>query len=53
MYLKAGKTTNSCEWTFDKDESIWFETEQQAEKFGNDYFKTFKNWKVENFSYSI
>lgn len=52
IYLQADKG-ESCKWTFLKNEAIWFETEQQAEQFGNHYFKNFKNWNLESFTYSI
>ena len=51
IYLKEGKN-NNYEWTFDRDECIWFETDTQAKEFSNNYFKNFKNWFVEKFEYN-
>ena len=32
LYAKAGHG-KSIEWTFDKQDAIWFQTEEEAEKF--------------------
>ena len=37
LYLKSGKG-NAVEWTFDKQDAIWFQTEEEAEKFCKNYF---------------
>ena len=52
MYLKAG-IGESCEWTLDRDEAIWFETEKEAKEFAQNYFKNFKDWLVESFFFNI
>lgn len=46
LYLKSGKG-NAVEWTFDKQDAIWFQTEEEAEKFCKNYFKNFKNYEIE------
>jgi len=50
IYLKEG-IGNSYEWTFDREQAIWFEFEDKAKEFANSYFKSFKNWFVEDFDY--
>lgn len=50
IYLKEGKG-NNLEWTFDKNEGIWFEFKEQAEKLAKKYFKDFDNWFIEEFEY--
>jgi len=50
IYLKEG-TNNNLEWTFDRNEGIWFELEEQAEKLAKDYFKGFDKWFIEEFEY--
>lgn len=52
LYLKEGKG-NSLEWTFNRDECIWFELEQQAINCAKNYFKNFNNWFIEEFEYHI
>lgn len=53
IYLKEGKN-NSYEWTFDREQAIWFELEEQANMFASDYFKNFKEWYITDleFDYS-
>ena len=49
MYLKASDRPSKgvvCEWTFDYDEAIWFNTDSEAEKFAKSYFKSFDKWAV-------
>lgn len=52
MQTKTDKTLYlmSCneefKWTFDYEEGLWFNTENEAKKFANEYFKRFKNWKI-------
>ena len=50
IYLKSA-IGNSCEWTFNKSEAIWFERETDAKSFAKKYFKHFNNYELENFSY--
>lgn len=45
LYLKSG-IGSSCEWTFDRQECIWFETYTEAEKFAKRYFKNFTNYEI-------
>ena len=52
LYLKEGHN-NNFEWTFDFQESIWFETEDDTKKFANDYFKIFFNTFVSEIFYEI
>lgn len=52
LYLKEGHN-NNFEWTFDFQESIWFETEKDTKKFANDYFKNFKDWFVKEIYFNI
>ncbi len=49
LYLKAG-VGKSCKWDFNKNEAIWFDTLNQAEKFADTYFKNFRNYIIEEFS---
>ena len=44
--MKSGKG-NAVEWTFDKQDAIWFQTEEEAEKFCKNYFKNFKDYEIE------
>ena len=46
LYLKSGKG-KAAEWTFDKQDAIWFQTEEEAEKFCKNYFKNFKDYEIE------
>lgn len=46
LYAKAGHG-KSIEWTFDKQDAIWFQTEEEAEKFCKNYFKNFKDYEIE------
>lgn len=47
LYLKATRRDNIYEWTFDKEEAIWFEHYGQVETFAKSYFKTFDKWDTE------
>lgn len=60
MNTKGGKTLylmenigNSCKWTFNRDNSIWFNTLEEAQKFAKQYFKNFKNYTIKEFYYFI
>ena len=56
LYLKAGKCIGdkmNCEWEFTNENAIWFDTHKEAENFAKDYFKNFKEYKIEEFSYII
>ena len=51
MYLKASDKPFKgvvCEWSFDYNEAIWFNTDSEAEKFAKQYFKSFNNWCLED-----
>lgn len=52
LYLKDG-IGNSKEWTFNLEEAIWFDTRSEAEKFAKGYFKSFKNYEIEDFEYTF
>ena len=45
LYLMSG-ANGGFNWTFDYEECIWFETENEANNFASDYFKNFNNWKI-------
>lgn len=45
VYLGASDNSNSFIWTKKKD-AIWFDDQEKAEIFANDYFKNFDNWEV-------
>ena len=47
LYLKAGNG-NAVEWTFDEQDAIWFQTEEDAENFCKNYFKNFKDYEIES-----
>ena len=44
LYLKSNG--NTCEWTFNYNEAIWFENEHDAVDFAKKYFKYFNNWDI-------
>ena len=52
MQTKNGKTIylgeqgNSFGWVFDYNNALWFNTNEEAERFAIDYFKNFKDWEV-------
>ena len=51
LYLKASDKPSKeivCEWTYDYDVAIYFNTNSEAEKFANSYFKSFKDWKLKD-----
>jgi len=52
LYLKEG-FGKSLEWTFNKQEAIWFPLVIDAEKCAKNYFKTFNNYGFETFEYYI
>ena len=37
---------NSFGWTFDYNKALWFNTNDEAERFATDYFKNFKDWEI-------
>ena len=41
----------NCKWEFSTENALWFETEKDAQKFCNGYFKNFKNYEIEVFSH--
>lgn len=47
-----GKKTK-CIWTNNYDESIAFNTQNEAEDFANNYFKSFYNWEIVNRRFGI
>jgi len=49
LYLKAS-IGDSCEWTFNSQDTIWFETEKEAQDFARKYFKKFNNYTIEAFN---
>ena len=49
----AADNGNSCKWVFDRTNSIWFNTLEEAQKFAKQYFKNFKNYNIEEFCYFI
>lgn len=34
-----------CDWVKSKDDAIWFNTEKEASKFAQSYFKNFNNYE--------
>lgn len=55
LYLKASNKDVKgdpykvlCEWTIAKGDAIYFETDEQATKFAQNYFKNFANWALED-----
>lgn len=51
LYLKASDTPSKgvrCEWTFNYEDAIYFNTDSEAEKFANEYFKNFKGWALKD-----
>jgi hypothetical protein len=51
LYLKASDRPSKgviCEWSYDYDEAIYFETDVEATKFANTYFKNFKGWTLKD-----
>lgn len=52
LYLESN-IGNSCKWTFNKEDAIWFNTSFDAERFCTRYFKNFKNYKIEPIEYYI
>lgn len=49
-YLAEG-IGNSSNWIFNKKEAYWFESEKEANKYANRYFKHFKDWFIEELTY--
>lgn len=47
LYAKAGHG-KSIEWTFDKKDAIWFQSEADAKNFCKEYFKNFKDYEIQN-----
>lgn len=55
LYLKASSKEVKgdpykvlCEWSLTSDDAIYFETDAEATKFANSYFKNFKGWVLED-----
>lgn len=46
LYLMCDNINGGFKWTFDYEDSIWFNTENEANNFASDYFKNFHNWKI-------
>ena len=57
LYLKTKENNYSdkvlCEWCFDYNNAIWFDTINDLENFANKYFKGFNNWNIKTINYSI
>lgn len=56
LYLKEKDTNNDiilCEWGFDYNNAIWFDTIDSLEKFAKSYFKNFNKWGIKVVYYSI
>lgn len=45
LYLSCDKG-NSMKWSTNKNEACWFDNSSEANKFANQYFKTFKEWYI-------
>jgi len=45
LYLKSDGGYNR-EWTFDRNQAIWFSTYDDAESFAKKWFKNFKSWEI-------
>lgn len=51
IYL--GEQGSLLGWTFDYNEALWFNTNDEAESFARDYFKNFKDWEIKTIEYTI
>jgi len=40
-------------WTFDFDKACYWDTEEMAEKFSKEWFKSFTEWRVEEIKVDI
>jgi hypothetical protein len=40
-------------WTFDFDKACYWDTEEMAEKFSKEWFKSFTDWRVEEIKVDI
>jgi len=40
-------------WTFDIDKACYWDTEEMAEKFSKEWFKSFTDWRVEEIKVDI
>lgn len=45
IYLMTNGVDN-FEWTFKKQDAIFFSTEKEAKNFCKNYFKNFTKWKI-------
>ena len=45
VYLGASDNSNSFIWT-KKKEARWFDDQEEAERFANDYFRNFNSWEI-------
>lgn len=54
LYLMASETKeDKLEWTFDINEAIWFNTDEEANNFANKYFKNFNDWFITDTSLDL
>ena len=44
---------NSFGWTFNYNDALWFNTNDEAERFAKNYFKNFKNWEIKEIYYTF
>ena len=51
--LYLGEKGNGYGWSYNYDEAIWFETDEQAKAFAKGYFKKFNDWSIESILYNI
>ena len=52
MYLKCGNG-NAMEWSYDKNQGCWYDTQKEAIEFAERYFKNFNAWKIEEIEYTM
>jgi len=59
MKTKTGKKLylsmwdGNPKWTFDFDQACYWNSEEMAEKFSKEWFKSFTDWMVEKISVNI
>lgn len=57
LYLRCADIYSNdkvrCEWEFSSENAIWFDTEQDAERFCKSYFKNFTNYEIEEFEQNL
>ena len=46
LYLSENGTNGKLEWSFNINDAIWFNTDQDANKFADKYFKNFHDWFI-------